>query len=119
MRLTELVSYKKKLFSTFLARKICPVSCLMLTLLVTPVKADSSSKMHGTKYIFFPIEGCSSPKEKNVNSESGNDERKNKRKAQQSPITNYFKERKTLQVKEAVKVKPANTNRGKLSQEVN
>ena len=68
---------------------------------------------------FFPIEGCSSPKEKNVNSESGNDERKNKRKAQQSPITNYFKERKTLQVKEAVKVKPANTNRGKLSQEVN
>ena len=90
----------------------------MLTLLATPLKADSSSKMHGTKYIFFPIEGCSSPKEKNVNSESGN-EHKNKRKAQQSPITNYFKERKTLQVKEAVKVKPANANRGKLSQEVN
>ncbi|RMX47437.1 hypothetical protein pdam_00002160 [Pocillopora damicornis] len=58
-----------------------------------------------------PKQGCSSPKEKNVNSESGNDERKNKRKAQQSPITNYFKERKTLQVKEAVKVKPANANR--------
>ena len=49
---------------------------------------------------------------------SGN-EHKNKRKAQQSPITNYFKERKTLQVKEAVKVKPANANRGKLTQEVN
>ncbi|XP_066024772.1 DNA polymerase nu-like isoform X3 [Pocillopora verrucosa] len=60
--------------------------------------------------------GCSSPKEKNVNSESGN-EHKNKRKAQQSPITNYFKERKTLQVKEAVKVKPANVNRADASWE--
>ncbi|CAH3139547.1 unnamed protein product [Pocillopora meandrina] len=61
--------------------------------------------------------GCSSPKEKNGNSESGNDERKNKRKAQQSSITNYFKERKTLLVKEAVKVKPANANRADASWE--
>jgi len=60
----------------------------------------------------FAIEDhTSSSQEKNSDQSRRNIENVNKRKAQQSPITSYFKERKPVQGNDAKRAKTADTGK--------
>lgn len=60
----------------------------------------------------FDIKDHTSSREEENNDQSGrNTENANKKKAQQSPITSYFKERKTVQGNDAKRAQTADTGK--------